>query len=154
MALQLSTRGRYGVRAVRLLADRYGNGPISIHTIAAKERIPIRYLEQIMTRLRREGILNSIRGPGGGYQLTASPDRMSVGRVIQALEGTVSVARCVDENQGARCSLQKTCTTRDFWKKLSQTIQHILDNVTLQELVQNDWKENDLKTIATNRDIG
>ncbi|MCJ7813414.1 Rrf2 family transcriptional regulator [bacterium] len=144
MSLRLSTKGLYSIRAVSRLANQYGKGPVSIRTIAREEYIPLHYLEQLMSRLRRKGFLKSVRGPGGGYLLTRSPDQISIGDIIQTLEGKVTIAHCVDEDQQTRCGLEKTCISRDFWSALSQRVQCILDSVSLQELIEGKWKQKNL----------
>ncbi len=151
MSLQLSTRGRYGVRALCRVACLYEKGPVSIQTIVRKEKIPIRYLEQIMTRLRREGILESTRGPGGGYTLSRSPDQISLGEIIHILEGNIPVVWCTDEDREDHCSREQTCVPRTFWLKLSQTIQNILNNTTLKELINKNWKDIDLHSFLEKR---
>ena len=141
MSLRLSTKGCYSIRAVSRLVNEYGKGPLSIRTIAQEEYIPHRYLEQLMSRLRREGFLESVRGPGGGYTLTRPPNQISIGDIIQTLEGKVSIAQCIAENRKCRCRLEKTCVSRDFWSDLSQMVQHILDSVSLQEFVEGTWDQ-------------
>jgi Rrf2 family cysteine metabolism transcriptional repressor len=149
----LSTRGRYGVRAMSRLASRYRNNPVPIRTLAQEERIPIRYLEQIMTRLRREGLLQSARGPGGGYKLNRPPDQISLGEIIEILEGNVSVASCTEDDPKSQCPLVKTCVPRIFWSKLSTTIQSILNSISLQEFNENNWNDTDLGSLLKRRGL-
>jgi Rrf2 family protein len=150
MSLRLSTKGRYGVLAVSKLASQYGKGPVPIKTIAEEEHIPLRYLEQLMVRLRRNGLLTSVRGPGGGYYLNRSPDKISLGEIIQILEGAVSVSRCVEIDNEVHCEFEESCISRGFWIKLSRTIQKILDNVTLQELIDKTWEDMDFVSLINN----
>jgi len=151
MSLQLSTRGRYGVRAVCRVACLYEEGPVSIQTIARKEKIPTRYLEQIMTRLRREGILESTRGPGGGYTLSRSPDQISLWEIIRILEGNVPVVWCTDEDREDHCSREQTCMTRSLWVALSRAIQRMLSNITMQDLIDGKTNDIDFEMMLNNR---
>jgi Rrf2 family cysteine metabolism transcriptional repressor len=135
------------------LASRYRNNPVPIRTLAQEERIPIRYLEQIMTRLRREGLLQSARGPGGGYKLNRPPDQISLGEIIEILEGNVSVASCTEDDPKSQCPLVKTCVPRIFWSKLSTTIQSILNSISLQEFNENNWNDTDLGSLLKRRGL-
>lgn len=153
MSLKLSTRGRYGVRAMSRLASNYRNNPVPIRTLAQEERIPIRYLEQIMTRLRREGLLQSTRGPGGGYKLNRPPDQISLGEIIEILEGNVSVTTCLEDNPKSQCPLEKTCFPRIFWSKLSKTIQSILNSISLQEFNENNWNDTNVESLLKRRGL-
>lgn len=152
MALRFSTKGRYGVRALCRLARLYEDGPVSIETIAKFEDIPIRYLEQIMTRLRREGIVKSTRGPGGGYKLNRPPDKLSLGELIQVLEGKTPVVWCVDADEESRCLREDVCTTRDLWKKLNEWFQTIFNNISLQEIVEGNIDTLELESLFKNQD--
>lgn len=136
MALRLSTKGRYGVRAVCRLAARYGGRPTTLQAIANKENIPIRYLEQIMVPLRRRGLLSSFRGPGGGYTLARPPEQIRVGEVLEILEGSLAVVRCVEEKRSENCCTRENCTTRDLWYGLSQSIQEFVNNISFRDLIE------------------
>lgn len=151
MALRFSTKGRYGIRAICRLARLYEDGPVSIQTIAKHENIPLRYLEQIMTRLRREGIVKSTRGPGGGYKLIRPPDKLFLGELIQALEGKTPVVRCVDGNEQARCRREDVCVTHDLWKKLNSWFQMILNSISLQEVMDGNVNHMSLESLLKNR---
>jgi Rrf2 family cysteine metabolism transcriptional repressor len=146
MPFRLSTRGRYGIRAIAKLARHFGDKPISTKIIAREEHIPIRYLEQIMVRLRREGIVKSSRGPGGGYTLTRPPDRIRLGDVLRILEGTVCLVSCTDKKGNRPCSSEATCIPKYFWSKLGSAIQRTLDETSVLELVEKNWKEDSVRT--------
>lgn len=149
MALRITTRGRYGVRAVCRLARNPDDKPLTIQSIAEQENIPIRYLEQIMVRLRRDGILESVRGPGGGYSLGIPPDRLSIGRILRTLEGEFAVVWCADENAPQSCEHEDDCIARPLWAAVSSTLADILDRITLQELIDGKVREMDMKTLLT-----
>lgn len=142
MGLQLSTRGRYGVRALTRLVKNYGGQPLSIQVLSEEEIIPLRYLEQIMGRLRRDGIVESIRGPKGGYWLEQAPDQISLGHVLEVLEGSISLVWCVDETEN--CPHEKDCPTALFWSTVNAGIRHFLDKTTLAQLNNEDWGNTEL----------
>lgn len=132
--MRLSTRGRYGLRAAYELAAHYGKGPLSLKTIAEKEEISEHYLEQLMGALRKAGLVTSVRGAQGGYELVRHPAEISVGDVIRALEGPIAPVECVDEFSPAPCDHVATCVTRLVWEKLRDSIVQVLDGMTLQDL--------------------
>jgi Rrf2 family protein len=134
MPFQLSTRGRYGVRAVSRLALDYMKGPQSIRYISSEEQIPLRYLEQIMNQLRREGIVNSVRGRMGGYILSGPPRSFTIARIVESLEGDVRVVHCLDPETDS-CNRAETCTSKKLWEHLNTQIIEYLSSVTLQDLV-------------------
>jgi Rrf2 family protein len=148
--MRLSTRGRYAIRAASNLANRNGSGPITLKTIAREEHIPLRYLEQLMNRMRRSGILESSRGPGGGYCLSRPADEISLGQIISAIEGRVAVASCVKPDRQKNCRLENSCASRLFWANLSGMIQTIMDSVTLQELNNGNWRKKDFASLFKN----
>jgi len=137
MGLQLSTRGRYGVRALTQLVKNYGGQPLSIQTLSEEEKIPLRYLEQIMGRLRRDGIVESIRGPKGGYWLEIAPEKISLGKVLEILEGNITLVWCVDETED--CPNRASCPTAAFWCTVNDGIRQFLDETTLDQLNSEDW---------------
>jgi Rrf2 family protein len=134
MPFQLSTRGRYGVRAVSRLALDFEQGPQSIKHIASEESIPLRYLEQIMNQLRKEGIVTSIRGRLGGYKLSGPPSSFTIARVIESLEGEILVVHCLDAEDDT-CERSHSCTSQKLWEHLNDRIIAFLNSVTLQDLV-------------------
>jgi len=140
MPIRLSTKGLYAVRAMTRLASQYNNRAVSIKTLAEEERIPSHYLEQLMTRLRRNGLLISVRGPGGGYKLAKSPDQISLGEVIRVLEGNVRLSRCVQWGEKKHCIRERTCIPKDLWNELSHAIQKILNSISFRELINGEWK--------------
>ena len=142
------------MRAVFRLASRYGSGPVSLRTISEEEGIPLRYLEQLMVRLRREGLVESVRGPGGGYTLGRPPHEIKVGEVIQVLEGGVWIAECVEANSKNRCFLEQTCVSRGLWLKLSRAIQRMLNDISLQELMDGNFEGMDSEVSFKNRGAG
>ncbi|MGM0823899.1 MAG: Fe-S cluster assembly transcriptional regulator IscR [Pseudomonadota bacterium] len=131
--MRLTTKGRYAVTAMLDLALNAQQGPTSLSEISQRQEISLSYLEQLFARLRRYGLVNSVRGPGGGYLLAHAPDTISVSQVIDAVNETVDATRC----QGlSDCQQGDTCLTHHLWCDLSAQIRHFLDDVTLAQLMQ------------------
>ncbi len=131
--MKLSTRTRYGIRAILELADNYQKGPLQLKTIAKRQNISVKYLEQIMTILRSGDLIRSVRGPRGGYMLAKVPNQIKLSDVFDCLEGPVTTVECVeDENYCARVA---DCMARHLWMQVNQAIRNVLQSVTLQDLV-------------------
>ena len=131
--MKLSTRTRYGIRAILQLANYYGKGPLQIRTIAKQENISAKYLEQLMPILKSARLVRSIRGAKGGYILAKAPNQIKLSDVFNCLEGTVTTVECVEnENYCARAA---DCVTRQVWTQLQQAITNVLQSITLQDLV-------------------
>ena len=133
--IKLSTKGRYGTRAVLELAVRYGSGPVQVREIAESQAISERYLENILNALRKNGIVASTRGAAGGYQLTRHPSRITLGEVIRSLEGPIDIVDCTGNNPCARVS---RCASFLVWKRLKQVIEQELDSITIEDMVKTD----------------
>jgi len=117
------------------LACEYPRGPMSLAEIARSESIPVGYLEQIMARLRRAGLVESTRGLRGGYRLVAEPSRVTVGQVVRTLEGPIAPAECASEaGEAASCQREMACPSRVFWELLRDRISEVLDATTLADL--------------------
>ncbi|MCO7246428.1 MULTISPECIES: Fe-S cluster assembly transcriptional regulator IscR [unclassified Halomonas] len=131
--MRLTTKGRYAVTAMLDLALNAQHGPTSLSDISQRQEISLSYLEQLFALLRRYGLVNSVRGPGGGYLLAHAPDSISVSQVIDAVNETVDATRC----QGlSDCQQGDTCLTHHLWCDLSAQIRHFLNDVTLAQLMQ------------------
>lgn len=133
--MKLSTRGRYGVRAVFDMAY-YGKGrPAQIRTIAERQEIPLRYLEQILNRLRRAGIVHTLRGPRGGYFLGKSPDQITVAEVVRATEGPVRLVSCKETGRkDVQCHRAPQCVVRQVWEEAGRRLNDYLESVTIEKL--------------------
>ncbi len=134
--MRLSTRGEYGVRTMVELASAYGTGPVSLGRIADSENLSLAYLEQLIAVLRREGLVESVRGAHGGYQLAMAPEKISVGDIVRALEGPIAPVDCVAEGKEGRCGRETVCATRSVWVSVRDRIAETLDSVTLADLKQ------------------
>jgi len=133
--LQVSQRTHYGLRAMTELATAYGRGPRSLAEIAEAQQLPAGYLEQIVTPLRRAGLIESTRGAHGGYQLARPPGQVSVGEIVRALEGAVAPVECLTEDYPAgSCALELGCLSRPVWQLLKKSIDQVLDSTTLADL--------------------
>ena len=136
--MRLSTKSTYGLRAMVNLALKYEKGATSISDIASREGISVSYLEQLLNRLRRRSLLESRRGPNGGYVLARSPREITVGDIVRVLEGDTAPVYCVTgKNQLKRaCRRSPTCVARGVWEKLAGAIDEVLDSVNLEDLVK------------------
>jgi len=131
--MKLSTRSRYGLKAVIDLAVRYGTGPVSLPTLAGEQGISEGYLEQLLRELKKGGVVDTVRGAQGGYELTCDPSELSVQRVLTLLEGSTAVVDCVSsEEQG--CNSACTCSARPLFLKLQNRINEVLEKTTIREL--------------------
>ncbi|MGI6422463.1 MAG: RrF2 family transcriptional regulator [Syntrophomonadaceae bacterium] len=132
--MKLSTKGRYGLRAMLDLALNGDNGPITIHAIAQRQEISERYLEQLLIPLKQAGMVKSVRGSQGGYVLGRAPQDISVGDIIRVMEGPLAPVECVSELNPDECKRADMCVTRIIWAKLRDSITEILDSYSLLDL--------------------
>ena len=133
--MKLSAKGRYGLRAMIDLADYSEEMPQSIACIAARQSISDSYLEQLMAKLKKAGLITSIRGAQGGYVLAKPSKEISVGDILRALED-LSPVNCVGLKGEQACGGSDTCVTRNVWKRIDDSIQHAVDSIFLDELVE------------------
>ena len=118
------------------IARGYSRGPITIKEISERQDVSVAYLEQILNTLRRAGIINSVKGPGGGYVLGRDPDGISIGAILRELEGPVAITSCLDPAEG--CMRVEGCVTHLLWKALGENIEAFLDKMTLKDLLKGD----------------
>ncbi len=137
--MKLSTRGRYGTRALLELALHYREGMVPLKDIAQRQQISLQYLEHLITPLVTAGIVLSIRGPRGGVSLAKPPEAIRLSEVIQLLEGSIAPVACV--NDPKYCSRSDFCVTRDIWGELKEVIEGFLESTTLQDLVERHKKK-------------
>jgi len=130
----MSTKGRYGVRAMVHLAVHYGQGPLPVRKIAEKMDVSAKYLDHLMTALRMAGLIRSIRKAHGGYILARSPKEIKLSEVVKVLEGSVAPVDCVDD--AGACHQADFCTARDLWKRMQEAMDNVLESVTLEEMAQ------------------
>ena len=140
--MKLSTKGKYGVRAVFEIARHYGKGPISIKEIVERQGISISYLEQILYRLGKAGLVESVRGPAGGYLLARKPSDLTIGDIIRTLEGPIALSHCLEPGEAGECYQTEDCVARMVWTKVGAKIEEALDSITFNDLLhQNQKKE-------------
>ena len=132
--MKISTKIRYGTRAMLELASHYGEGAIELKEIAQRERIPPKYLEQVITPLRTAGLVKSARGSKGGYSLGKPPSEISLRDVYEVLEGPVHLVDCLRDPKV--CQRVSSCVTRDIWQEVSEAIDRIFRSVTLQDMLE------------------
>jgi Rrf2 family protein len=130
--LKASTKGDYGIRALIELAHHYGEGPIQSAEIAARQRIPEPYLDQLLTTLRRAGFIRSVRGPQGGHALIRRPSELNLREVVEALEGSLSPIDCLDKS--SQCSQGGGCAQRVLWEEIREATIAILERTTIADL--------------------
>jgi len=131
--MRLSTRTRYGIRAILELAENYGKGPVQLKIIARHQEISMKYLEQLMATLKSAGFVRSIRGSKGGYILAKQPGQIKVSDCFSCLEGPVITAECVEDE--SYCTRTTDCVARQIWAEVQRAIMEVLQSMTLQNLV-------------------
>jgi Rrf2 family cysteine metabolism transcriptional repressor len=124
--VKISTKGRYGLTIMMELANRFGEGPISLRSIAQRHDLSEHYLEQLIAPLRNAGLVKSIRGAYGGYVLAKKPDEISAGDIIRVLEGPISPVEFTEEEDPAK---------RYLWLRIRDSISAVLDSTSLQDLI-------------------
>jgi len=138
--MKLTTKGRYAVTAVLDLAFHQENGPVSLADISQRQGISLSYLEQLFSRLRRNSVVTSTRGPGGGYSLARPENEISMAQIINAVDESYDATSCGGEGTCSGDSYQ--CLTHDLWQELSQEIHGFLNGITLEEMkLRNDVVE-------------
>lgn len=139
--MKLSTKGRYGMRAMLALARRYGEGPIPLKEVAEAESLSEAYLEQLVSELRKAGLIRSVRGAQGGYLLAKKPSVITAGDIIRVLEGPIGPVECVADIPGAEiCDCAESCVERLLWKRLRDSMAQVLDSITLADLMAEERK--------------
>ncbi|MBD3168813.1 MAG: Rrf2 family transcriptional regulator [candidate division Zixibacteria bacterium] len=135
--MYISTRGRYAVRALLDIALSETDSPVSLRGISERQNLPISYLEQIFNRLKKVGIVRSVRGVNGGYHLGRPSDEITVGSIIKTMEGPIRLSKC-DSPPAARetCIGPDDCAARVLWKRLEGRIDEMLEGVTLSDMVK------------------
>ncbi len=138
--MKISTKGRYGTRALLELAMHNTNEPMLLRNIAEKQDISLAYLEHVISPLIAAGILRSMKGPKGGISLNKKPSDIKLSDVIRLLEGSTAPTDCVD-NPGI-CERADACVTRDIWCELKDAMDNVLDSTTIQDMVDRQKEKN------------
>lgn len=153
--MKLSTKGRYGLRAVLDLAENGQEDAVALSSVAERQEISISYLEQLIAKLKKAGIVNSVRGAQGGYFLAKKPEEISVGDILRALEGDLNPVDCPEiVGSTSTCSGADLCVTKYVWMRISDSINSTVDTMMLSELLNESNKiklEHGITVSETNR---
>lgn len=134
--MQLSTKGRYAVRAMFDLSFYSKGEPIPLSRISEREEISLHYLEQLFNKLRKGGVVESVRGPSGGFKLAKKPSEITIEEIIRIVEGDIVPVSCTESGQKNKtCHRADKCITFVLWKRLGKTIRDYLSSITLQDLI-------------------
>lgn len=132
----MSTKGRYGLKAIVDLAINYNDGQISLKSIAKRQGISENYLELLFASLKKSGLVRSVRGAQGGYMLAKPAEKITVGDVLRSLEGALCPVECIDLDIPSECEKVDTCVTAPVWIKLRDKINEVVDSITIDDLVK------------------
>jgi Rrf2 family protein len=121
------------------LAKHYQKGPLSIKEISERQDVSVAYLEQLLNKLRKSKLIKSRKGPGGGYEINKKPEEISIGVILNALEGPVTITHCLGP-KAKGCNRVEGCVTRLLWKSLGEKIEHFLETISLKDLVKEEVK--------------
>ena len=130
--MRISTKGRYGLRAMFELARGFGEGPLLMSDIAERQGLSRKHLHALLTSLKSAGLVRSIRGPGGGFILAKAPGEIKLSEVLQTLEGPLALVHCVPDRRS--CDRVDRCAAREVWRRLSRAIEDVLDSVTIEDI--------------------
>ena len=132
--MKISTKGRYGVRAILDLALHDADGPVYLKDIARRTHVSYRYLERLFAQLRQAGVLTSVRGSQGGFRLARAADAIRMSQVVEALEGPVLSVDCVSDP--GVCPITESCAPHDLWSRVTRAVHLVLESTTLADLVR------------------
>lgn len=144
--MKISTKGRYALRFMIDLAQNSGGECVSLKDISKRQGISVKYLEQIVTILVKEGLIKSIRGNQGGYILAKAPSQYTIGEILRSVEGKLAPVACLD-NQLNLCPRKDACPTIGFWKGLYEVVNKYIDSYTLEDLAKVPVAEDNLDFI-------
>ena len=145
--MKLTTKGRYAVTAMLDLSLHNEKGPVSLAEISERQNISLSYLEQLFSKLRKQGLVDSMRGPGGGYSLSRDPKDIAIASIIMAVDENLDVTNCGNAAGGCH-ETNKRCLTHNLWMDLSNRIQDFLGSISLQEMMS----RKDVLAVATRQD--
>ncbi len=145
--MRLTTKGRYAVTAMLDLALHQDQGPITLADISVRQGVSISYLEQLFAKLRRCRLVESVRGPGGGYRLAGGAESISVAQIVEAVNDSMDATRCLGKGD---CQDGQVCLTHHLWSDLSSRLRQFLNEITLAELVSRE----DIQRVKSRQDSG
>lgn len=140
--MKMSTKGRYGLRLMIDIAINGENTPVSLKDIALRQEISEKYLEQIIIKLSRAGLVRGVRGAHGGYMLGHAAKEISAGDILRVVEGGLAPVDCVRQGEESMCSRAEFCVTIDLWRDIKEAVESVVDNKTLEELVKLYYEKN------------
>ncbi len=151
--MRLTTKGRFAVTAMIDLALRQGKGPVTLSGISQRQAISLSYLEQLFGKLRRHEIVESVRGPGGGYSLARKADKVTVADIIIAVDEPLDATQCGGKENchGADSATGARCMTHELWATLNEKMVDYLDSVSLQDLVDQQQQKNSEQVVVLHR---
>ena len=132
--MKLSTKGRYGTRLMLDLATYYGKGPVALKDIAKRQEISEKYLWQLISPLKIAGLVNSTRGPSGGYTLAKKPSEITLNDIVSVLDGPLCIVDCVKDP--SLCKRSANCVTREVWSETSEELSKVLASKTLEDMIR------------------
>ena len=138
--MKISTKGRYALRMMMELAQNKDGKPVSIKEVAGRQNISEKYLEQIIAVLNKSGYVKSVRGPQGGYVLLKEPREYTVGMILRLTEGSLVPVECLEYHE-SECPRKEKCATLKVWERLDKSIKEVVDNITLEDLLE--WNGED-----------
>ncbi len=138
--MKLSTKVRYGTRAMLDLAAHFGDAPVLLKDVAKRQEISLKYLDRILSSLKAAGLVKALRGAKGGYILNSPPSRISVSQIVEALEGPLELVGCIKNKNF--CHRVNSCVTHDIWYELGKAMEVVLKTTSLEDLIIRDKKKN------------
>lgn len=144
--MKMTTKGRYAVTAILDVALHDSDGPVNLSDISQRQDISLTYLEQLFSKLKKNGLVESARGPGGGYRLALAADQITVAKVIYSVDEPIDVTRCHGKQN---CQGDLRCLTHDLWMELNMHISGFLNGLTLDDLI----KRNNVKQVSERQDL-
>ena len=146
--MRLTTKGRFAVTAMMDVAIHGGSGPVTLAAVSSRQRISLSYLEQLFGKLRRSGLVESVRGPGGGYNVARPQESVSVADIILAVDEPIDATQCAGKEN---CLDDRRCMTHDLWAALNDHIFTFLSGVTLAQLVKQQHQPSDVAVLQDHR---
>lgn len=138
--MKLSTKSRYSARILIELARHRKESPLQTSRISTKQHIPMKYLEQLITELRKEGFIQSFRGPKGGHRLAVDPSKISLGQIVRMFEGQTELVQCISDTE--KCDLADECRLRAAWQEATEALYHKLDMISIESLIESQQHDN------------
>ena len=144
--MKMTTKGRYAVTAMLDLALHDSGGPVSLSEISQRQDISLTYLEQLFSKLKKHKLIESARGPGGGYRLAIGTDEITIARIVYSVDEPVDLTRCGGQQN---CQGDERCLTHDLWMELNRHVSDFLNGITLADLIQ----RNNVKQVSERQDV-